>query len=119
MSVKGRVAASQDPLLVKMGVRSWNARRVPVGRRFARFAVLVRVCESARRDRDVDRDGGFEVARVVVVGVVEVGEVEASADEVGGCCCSEVVLGLCLRDIFFWNMKVENFLRLLPLMKSF
>ena len=55
----GRVAASQDPLLVKMGVRSWNARRVPVGRGFARFAVLVRVCESARRDRDVDHRRPF------------------------------------------------------------
>lgn len=75
-SVKGPVAASQDPLLVKMGVRSWNARRVPVGRRFARFAVLVRVCESARRDRDVDDDGGIEVAGVVAVGVIEVGEVD-------------------------------------------
>lgn len=29
------------------GVRSWKAKRVPVGRSFARFAVLVSVWESA------------------------------------------------------------------------
>lgn len=99
-SVKGRVAASQEPLLVKIGVRSWNARRVPVGRRFARFAVLVRVCESALRDRDLDLDSGrFTVSGVVVVVMVEVVEDDA-AGEVGGCCCSKVAVGLCLRDIF-------------------
>jgi hypothetical protein len=43
----GAVAESQAPLLVNIGVRIWNAKRVPVGRRLARFAVLVRVCEIA------------------------------------------------------------------------
>lgn len=47
-----RVTESQDPLLVKVGVRSWKAMRVPVGRRLARFAVLVRVWEMALRVRD-------------------------------------------------------------------
>lgn len=51
MRVMGRVAESQEPLLVKIGVRSWKARRVPVGRRLARFAVLVRVWEMARWER--------------------------------------------------------------------
>jgi hypothetical protein len=46
--VIGRVAESQAPLLVKNGVRSWKAKRVPVGRRLARLAVLVRVWEIAR-----------------------------------------------------------------------
>lgn len=45
--VMGAVAESQAPLLVNIGVRIWNAKRVPVGRRLARFAVLVRVCEIA------------------------------------------------------------------------
>ena len=35
-----RVATSHCPLLVNTGVRSWKARRVPVGRRLARWAVL-------------------------------------------------------------------------------
>ena len=43
IKVIGRVAESQAPLLVNNGVRSWKARRVPVGRRLARLAVLVRV----------------------------------------------------------------------------
>lgn len=47
-SVMGRVAESHDPLLVKIGMRSWKARSVPVGRRLAKFAVLVKVCEIAR-----------------------------------------------------------------------
>ena len=47
MIVMGRVAESHDPLLVKVGTRSWKARRVPVGRRLAKFAVLVKVCEIA------------------------------------------------------------------------
>lgn len=46
--VIGRVAESQAPLLVKNGVRSWKAKSVPVGRRLARLAVLVRVWEIAR-----------------------------------------------------------------------
>lgn len=41
-NVMGRVAMSHEPLLVKMGVRSWNASRVPVGRRLARWAELSR-----------------------------------------------------------------------------
>jgi hypothetical protein len=40
--VRGRVAESHEPLLVKIGVRSWKARREPVGRRFANWAVLVK-----------------------------------------------------------------------------
>lgn len=43
-----RVAASHEPLLVKVGTKSWKARRVPVGRRLAKFAVLAKVCEIAR-----------------------------------------------------------------------
>lgn len=31
----GRVAESHEPLLVNIGVRSWRAKRVPVGRRLA------------------------------------------------------------------------------------
>ena len=62
MSVKDLVTASQAPLLVKTGVRSWKARSVPVGRRLARLAVEARVCESARCRRvdgaDDDGDGG-------------------------------------------------------------
>lgn len=41
MMVMGRVAASHEPLLVKTGVSSWKAKRVPVGRRLAKLAVLV------------------------------------------------------------------------------
>lgn len=33
-------AALQRPRLVRIGARTWNARTVPVGRRFARLAVL-------------------------------------------------------------------------------
>ncbi|KAE9460304.1 hypothetical protein C3L33_07794, partial [Rhododendron williamsianum] len=48
----GRVAESHAPPLVKVGVRSWRARRVPVGRRLARLAVPVSVWVSVRWDRD-------------------------------------------------------------------
>lgn len=48
MAVRGRVAASHEPWLVKIGVRSWRTKRVFVGRRLASWAVLVRVWESAR-----------------------------------------------------------------------
>lgn len=40
--VMARVAMSHWPLLVKIGVRSWKARSVPVGRRLAKWAVLAR-----------------------------------------------------------------------------
>lgn len=51
----GPVAASHVPLLVKIGVRSWKARRVPVGRRLARFAVPVRVWDIARCEKEGGR----------------------------------------------------------------
>lgn len=41
--VMGRVTMSHEPLLVNTGVSSWKARRVPVGRRLAKLAVLVKV----------------------------------------------------------------------------
>lgn len=56
--VKGRVTASQVPLLVKTGVSSWIARRVPVGRRLAKLAVLVKVWDNARCDNEEERCGG-------------------------------------------------------------
>lgn len=40
------VVESQEPLLVKIGIRSWNAIRVPVGRRLAKWAEL----SSTRRE---------------------------------------------------------------------
>lgn len=75
------VAESQVPLEVKIGVRSWKARRVPVGRRLARLAVIVRVCDTA------EGGGGGGLVVVVVVGSVVDGSVG------GG-------VGLDLRDMF-------------------
>lgn len=62
----GRVAESHEPLLVNIGVKSWKAKSVPVGRSLARFAVLV----NARCDSDCggvgggDRDVGLSVVIV-------------------------------------------------------
>lgn len=53
--MSGRVAESHEPLLVKTGVRSWKAKRVPVGRRLARLAVPVRVCDIARCEKEDGR----------------------------------------------------------------
>ena len=75
MAVSGRVAASQPlPLLVKIGVRSWKARRVPVGRRLARLAVVVSVWEMALWDKEDCRcGGGFAFSGgAVAVAVAEV-----------------------------------------------
>ncbi|KAF9684960.1 hypothetical protein SADUNF_Sadunf03G0004600 [Salix dunnii] len=58
----GAVAESQAPLLVNTGVRIWKAKRVPVGRRLARFAVLVRACEIALREKVGGLDGDFGVS---------------------------------------------------------
>ncbi|KAK4750000.1 hypothetical protein SAY87_027449 [Trapa incisa] len=52
MTVAGLVTASHMPLLVNKGVRSWKAKRVPVGSRFARFAVPVNACDRAVCDID-------------------------------------------------------------------
>lgn len=80
-AVMGRVAASQTPLLVKIGVRSWKAKRVPVGRRLARLPVL-----SNARERALWDGGGGGGG----VGVTEgEGEVDGGLDDDG----------LCLRDI--------------------
>lgn len=73
---------SQAPLLVKTGVRSWKARRVPVGSRFAKLAVLVRVWDSARRDSDCDEGGGVSPMP---------GDEVASLD-VDGLCLTDIVL---------------------------
>lgn len=53
--VNGLVTRSQLPLAVKIGVRSWNASRVPVGRRFARLAVPVSVWETALCEKEGGR----------------------------------------------------------------
>lgn len=53
--VRIRVTVSHVPLLVKIGVRSWKVRSVPVGRRFAKWAVLARANDAA------ERRGGDEV----------------------------------------------------------
>lgn len=69
MEVNERVVESQEPLLVKIGVRTWKTKRVPVGRSFARFAVLVSVCEST--DGGCGRDGwGSTVVLSSTVAVV-------------------------------------------------
>lgn len=50
--MRERVAVSHAPLLVNIGVRSWKAKRVPVGRRLAKLAVVVSVCVIARWERE-------------------------------------------------------------------
>lgn len=49
--VMARLTWSQTPWFVKMGDSSWNARTVPVGSRFARWAVLANVWLIARCTR--------------------------------------------------------------------
>lgn len=60
MNVIGPVAESHEPLLVKIGVRIWKAKRVPVGRRFAKLAVVAKVCDMALCA--VDCCGGSKVS---------------------------------------------------------
>uniref|UniRef100_A0A0A9HF31 Uncharacterized protein n=1 Tax=Arundo donax TaxID=35708 RepID=A0A0A9HF31_ARUDO len=50
--VRSAVVASQAPWLVKVGARRLKARSVPVGRRFARFAVDVSAWYSGDRGGD-------------------------------------------------------------------
>ena len=79
----GRVAESHEPLLVNIGVRSWRAKRVLVGRRLASWAVLVRVWEIARWERE--GGGGRGLGESGTLSMVIVGMV--------------VVIGLPLKDI--------------------
>lgn len=81
--MRRRVVGSHAPLLVKMGVRIWKAKSVPVGSRFAKLAVLVRV-----------RDSGEGLAADEAVPVAP-----ACASELDGCL---VVVGRCLTDILLF-----------------
>lgn len=102
MKVKGRVAASHVPLLVKTGVRSWKAKRVPVGRRLARWAVLVKVWEIARWGRDgVGGSSGGGDAEIS-------GAWASETEEVVVVVVGEDGVGLTLRAIFldFWRMDL-------------
>ncbi|CAK9165413.1 unnamed protein product [Ilex paraguariensis] len=94
--VMGRVAESHEPFPVKIGVRSWNAKRVPVGRRLAKLAVPVKVCEIARCESDGGGGCCFGVSGKVSSGTVEVVVVAMVSDK--GVCLEGV--GLALRDIF-------------------
>lgn len=58
MSVSSRVVESHEPLDVKIGVRRWKAKRVPVGRRFAKCAVLDKVWVTARCEREGEGEVG-------------------------------------------------------------
>lgn len=62
--VKHRVMESQLPLLEKTGMRSWKAKSVPVGRRLAKLAVLVKVWEMVFWVKEADVGGavGAELA---------------------------------------------------------
>jgi len=61
----GRVAESHAPFWVKIGMRSWNAKRVPVGRCLARFAVAVKVWETALCEKDFCHcSGAFGVSEI-------------------------------------------------------
>ena len=101
---------SQVPLLVKTGVSIWKARRVPVGSRLAKVAVLVRVWDSARRDRDgacgcgcgdpADADADAAVASAWDE-VVAASDPDADADVDG---CLVVVVGLCLTDDIIYSL---------------
>ena len=76
-SVMGRVAESHVPFCVNTGMRSWKAMRVPVGKRLAKVAVVVKVWEIALCERDCWRwSWGFGVSSgsvsVVVLGVLGV-----------------------------------------------
>jgi len=46
-AVKTRVEYSHEPFDVKTGMRNWKASSVPVGRRLAKFATDVSVCDTA------------------------------------------------------------------------
>lgn len=92
--VNGCVAESQAPFFVKIGVRSWKAKRVPVGRRLARLAVLVRVCEIARWEKvgGLD-DGDFGVSGSLLTSLLEL-ELGVDTSGMDGCLEEDVVLGL-------------------------
>ncbi|MFS7919727.1 hypothetical protein Hanom_Chr03g00216071 [Helianthus anomalus] len=85
MAVRGRVTASHDPWLVNIGVTVWSAKRVPVGRRLASWAVLARVCDMAHCDRVGGGDGGLGLSGMSFSG-------SSSEDDA-------VVTGLALRDM--------------------
>lgn len=98
MKVMGRVAESHAPFWVKMGMRSWNAKRVPEGKRLARLDVLSNVWEIARCEKDRWR------RRLGAIGTVPsevVGTAGLSAMDDEGCFfLGIVVLGLRLDMIF-------------------
>lgn len=83
--MSGRVTASQEPWLVKMGVTVWRAKRVPVGRRLASWAVLASVCDIAHCDIVGGGGGGL--------GLSGMSFSSSSSDE------DRAVIGLALRDI--------------------
>ena len=95
------MAESHTPLLVNVGVRNWKARMVPVGRRLARLAVLDRVCEMARWVRVGGCAGVFGVSGSVTAVLVEAAAVDEGVSKVSG--CWEVVGGLCLIDILYYE----------------
>ncbi|GAB2229699.1 hypothetical protein Droror1_Dr00013951 [Drosera rotundifolia] len=100
--VRRRVTLSQTPLLVKIGVRSWNANRVPVGSRLARWAVLASICESPCWENEGARVsvGGAGGSDCWLSSWVFVAAFDVAGEPGGGCC--EVVEGRCLRlvDMF-------------------
>lgn len=62
IAVSGRVTASHEPWFVKIGVTVWRAKRVPVGKRLANWAVLASVCDIAHCDKVGAGAGGLGVS---------------------------------------------------------
>jgi hypothetical protein len=65
-----RVTESQAPLFVNTGVRIWNAKRVPVGSRFAKLAVPVSAPDTARLEERLIPDAAAPDGVVAVLSLI-------------------------------------------------
>lgn len=100
--VMGRVALSHEPLLVKIGVRSWKAKSVPVGRSLARWAELSSAWERAvwgGGNDDAESFGGISGGNAS----------STSVDGRGGLCLREDIVELlgCYLDLNYLRMTGE------------
>ncbi|KAJ7968000.1 hypothetical protein O6P43_012171 [Quillaja saponaria] len=93
----GLVAESHPPLLVKIGVTIWKVKRVPVGKRLAKLAVFVSVCEIALWGKEeAYACGGFRVSGSELTVVMAVEVVVLVAGESGRSGSLVGIVGLCL-----------------------
>lgn len=111
-----RVTESQAPLFVNTGVRIWNAKRVPVGSRFAKLAVPVSAPDTARLEERLIPDAAAPDGVVAVLSLILWSPAAAAASDWlldRRCLTDDIIdhllLAACFDNVNIWDNSTQGY----------